>query len=88
MTTTSPTSADTERRDALVDSIFKATIGTLELMHVYLGDRLGLYATLAQTDSVTPVELAKLAGITERYAREWLEQQAVAGVLDVAEKHR
>ena len=85
MSTTSPPSAEAERRDALVDSIFKATTGALELIHVYLGDRLGLYATLAQTDAVTPAKLAKLAGITERYAREWLEQQAVAGVLDVME---
>jgi 2-polyprenyl-3-methyl-5-hydroxy-6-metoxy-1,4-benzoquinol methylase len=85
MTTTGPTSPEAERREALADSLFKATIGALELMHVYLGDRLGLYASLAQTDSVTPGELAKLAGIRERYAREWLEQQAVAGVLDVVE---
>lgn len=35
-------------------------------------------------DSATSAELADRAGIAERYAREWLEQQAVAGVLDVA----
>jgi SAM-dependent methyltransferase len=82
---TTPMPSESERRDALADSIFKATIGSLELMHVYLGDRLGLYTKLAQADSVTPAQLATLAGITERYAREWLEQQAVAGVLDVVE---
>ena len=86
MTSTRATPSDTDRRDALVDSLFHATIGTLELMHVYLGDRLGLYAKLAEVDSASPTELAKLAGIAERYAREWLEQQAVAGVLDVAEE--
>lgn len=85
MTATSPASADTGRRDALVESIFQATIGALELMHVYLGDRLGLYTKLAEAESTSPEELAKLAGIAERYAREWLEQQAVAGVLDVAD---
>jgi SAM-dependent methyltransferase len=86
MTATGPTPSDTERRDALAESIFRATIGTLELMHVYVGDRLGLYAKLAEVDSASPTELAKLAGIGERYAREWLEQQAVAGMLDVAEE--
>ena len=30
-----------------------------------------------------PAELAERAGIAPRYAREWLEQQAVAGLLDV-----
>jgi SAM-dependent methyltransferase len=77
------TAIDTGRRDALADQIFRATIGAQELLHVYLGDRLGLYATLAQTDSVTPAEFARASGIAERYAREWLEQQAVAGVIDV-----
>src|SRR4051794_35212563 len=50
MTATGPTPSDTERRDALAESIFGATIGTLELMHVYVGDRLGLYAKLAEVD--------------------------------------
>ena len=86
MTSTDSTPAGTDRRDALVESIFRGTIGTLELLHIYLGDRLGLYARLAEADSASPGELAKLAGIAERYAREWLEQQAVAGVLDVAEE--
>ena len=34
---------------------------------------------------MTAGELADAAGINARYAREWLEQQAVAGILDVAE---
>jgi SAM-dependent methyltransferase len=73
----------TERRDALVERLFGATIGALELFGVYLGDRLGLYAALAYREALSPDELARLAGIAPRYAREWLEQQAVAGILDV-----
>ncbi len=84
MTTTASTRPDAERRDALVEQLFKASIGALELMHVYVGDRLGLYEALAHGADMTPAELAQHAGIAERYAREWLEQQAVAGVLDVA----
>ena len=86
MTETIPTTAETERRDALAEQLFQATIGTQELMHVYVGDRLGLYAALADLDSASPGELAERAGIAKRYAREWLEQQAVAGVLDVIEE--
>jgi 2-polyprenyl-3-methyl-5-hydroxy-6-metoxy-1,4-benzoquinol methylase len=71
------------RRDALVERLFGATIGTLELFGVYLGDRLGLYAALAGTDPLDPDELARRAGIAPRYAQEWLEQQAVAGIVDV-----
>jgi 2-polyprenyl-3-methyl-5-hydroxy-6-metoxy-1,4-benzoquinol methylase len=77
------TTSDTARRDALVERLFGATIGTLELFGVYLGDRLGLYAALAGSDALSPDELARSAGIAQRYAREWLEQQAVAGILDV-----
>ena len=76
------TTAD-DRRDALVERLFGATIGTLELFGVYLGDRLGLYATLAGADALDPDDLARRAGIAPRYACEWLEQQAVAGILDV-----
>jgi SAM-dependent methyltransferase len=63
--------------------VLQATIGALELFGLYLGDRLGLYAALRRGEPLTPAELAARAGIHPRYAREWLEQQAVAGVLAV-----
>ncbi len=79
------TTVDTTRREAIVEQLFLGAIGALETLHVYLGDRLGLYASLAQTADASPGELAANAGIAERYAREWLEQQAVAGLLDVVD---
>lgn len=77
------TTLDASRRDAVVEQLFTATIHALEVLHVYVGDRLGLYAALGRRDNTSPAELAAAAGIAERYAREWLEQQAVAGLLDV-----
>ncbi len=74
--TTSPT-------DALVDRLFEATIGALELCSVHIGWRLGLYEALAAHGAVTASELSAHAAIDERYAREWLEQQAVAALLAV-----
>ncbi|MEX2445719.1 MAG: methyltransferase domain-containing protein [Dehalococcoidia bacterium] len=74
---------DEARRDAFAGRLFSAGIASLELMDVYLGERLGLYAALQASGPLTPAGLAVQAGIHERYAREWLEQQAVAGVLDV-----
>src|SRR6266702_1815393 len=68
---------------ALVGRIFDAALGFMELLTLYTGERLGLYATLAATGPATSEELAARASISERYAREWLEQQAVAGFLDV-----
>ncbi len=76
-------SAHEETRDALVQRLFSAAIGMGEILTVYLGDKLGLYRTLADAGPLTPGELASRAGIFERYALEWLEQQAVAGILEV-----
>lgn len=70
-------------RDQLVERLFGATIATLDLFHVWLGERLGLYRALADSGPVTPAELSASAGINERYATEWLEHQAVAGLLAV-----
>jgi SAM-dependent methyltransferase len=78
-TTTQP-----DRTDQLVERLFGATLGTLELYSVYLGTELGLYRTLRDRGPLTAGELANAAAIAERYAHEWLEQQAVAGLLTVA----
>ena len=75
-----------ERRDALVERLFGATIGAFELLGIYLGDRLGLYRALADRGPLTPRGLAEHAGIHERYAREWLEHQAASAILDVVEQ--
>jgi 2-polyprenyl-3-methyl-5-hydroxy-6-metoxy-1,4-benzoquinol methylase len=69
--------------DALTTRVLQATIHTLELYGIYLGKELGLYEVLKSGRRVTPPELAHSAGIAPRYAREWLEQQAVAGFLRV-----
>ncbi|MBM3221584.1 MAG: methyltransferase domain-containing protein [Candidatus Rokubacteria bacterium] len=72
----------TERRDALVQRLFETSVGTMELGAVYLGIRLGLYEALARLGPITPAQLAAATKTNERYAREWLEQQAVAGILE------
>ena len=69
--------------EALTSRLLHSTIQTLEVFSIYLGKELGLYAALSSGARVTPAELARAAGIAPRYAREWLEQQAVAGVLEV-----
>lgn len=75
---------DTQRVETLVGRLFESGVGSLELLTVYMGDKLGLYAELADVDDMSSAELAKAAGIDERYAREWLVQQAIAGFLDIA----
>lgn len=67
--------------DALVERLFGAVLGALDVQSVYLGDRLGYYRALADGAALTCVELAARTGTAERYTREWLEQQAVTGLL-------
>jgi SAM-dependent methyltransferase len=77
------TEVDETRRDALAERLFGAALGAYELMTVHLGDRLGYYRALAERGESTSAEFAAATGTHERYAREWLEQQAVAGILEI-----
>ncbi len=67
--------------EQLANRLSAATLAALENLAVYIGIKLGLYAALDALGSVTHAELAVHAVIAERYAREWLEQQAAAGIL-------
>lgn len=74
--------------DALVERVFSAAVSSFDIAGIYLGDRLGWYRSLANDGAATPDELAARTGTDARYAREWLEQQAVGGILEVDEAHR
>ena len=83
MTMTAPQDA-AERRDALVGRLFEATLGAFDLLTIHLGDRARpATGRWPSGGPLTAPELAAAAGIAPRYAREWLEQQAVAALLDV-----
>jgi SAM-dependent methyltransferase len=79
-TDVAPSASETEE---LVERLFGAVIDTLEVASIHLGGRLGFYRALADDGDATPAELAVRTGTAERYVREWLEQQAVAGFLCV-----
>jgi 2-polyprenyl-3-methyl-5-hydroxy-6-metoxy-1,4-benzoquinol methylase len=69
--------------DALPDRLFTALLGSYEVAAVALGDHLGWYRSLADAGPATAAELAGRTGTDARYAREWLEHQAVSGYLAV-----
>ncbi|MFP5220445.1 MAG: methyltransferase domain-containing protein [Actinomycetes bacterium] len=69
--------------EQLAQRLLDATLGAMDLIAIYLGDRLGWYRSLADDGPATPDELAARTGTHPRYAREWLEQQAVSGLLAV-----
>jgi hypothetical protein len=70
------------QRDALADRLFSSANATFDLAGVYLGDRLGLFRALADGGPATSAELAGRTALDERYVREWLEQEAVSGILE------
>ena len=72
-----------QERDALVERLNQSLLGMLEVLTVYIGDRLGLYQALADDGWLMCTELASRTDTHARYVREWLEQQTVAGILEV-----
>lgn len=75
--------ASGERTNPLSQRLFRSAIAAFDLFTVYLGNRLGLYRALAEGGPASSAELAQRTGTNERYVREWLEQQAVSGILAV-----
>ena len=71
---------ETTTTDAFVEKLFTAVLGAQEVQAAYLGDRLGWYDALGD-GPLTSTELAERTDTSERYAREWLEHQTVAGWL-------
>jgi SAM-dependent methyltransferase len=72
--------------DQLAERLITDSIAAMETMNVSLGVSLGLYQALADGPSDAR-QLAERSGIHPRYAREWLEQQAVAGILQAEDGH-
>lgn len=82
MTTEADELTHDEQRDVLGGKIFELSLAVGEAANIYIGDRLGLYRSLANGPA-TAQQLAERAGASERMVREWLEQQALTGVLTV-----
>jgi SAM-dependent methyltransferase len=78
--------ATTTIATGLDERLIGAAVQSLELLSIHLGRRLGLYRHLVHPRTVA--ELGVAAGIDRRYAREWLEQQAVAGLVTVDDPDR
>lgn len=75
--------ADHKQSQALSVRLWLGCLATQEMLCNYLGVRLGLYDALADGTPSSAPQLAARAGVAPRYAREWLEQQAVAGIVKV-----
>lgn len=64
--------------EQLIGKVIGDLGGTANAALVIVGDRLGLYRTLARIGPATSHELARHTGTHERYIREWLAAQAAS----------
>jgi Rv2258c-like winged HTH domain len=74
---------DSQQLEAFVGKILESARGTFEIFGMYLGVRLGYYKAPSEIGPATSTELAARTKTNERDTREWLEQQTVAGFLQV-----
>lgn len=70
------------KHDTFQQQLVDDAAAAVRALTVSLGDRLGLYAALADGTPVTAAELAERAGIQPMYAREWLHAQVSGGYVE------
>jgi 2-polyprenyl-3-methyl-5-hydroxy-6-metoxy-1,4-benzoquinol methylase len=69
---------DEQKLEAFVERVVLDVGTAMRGGLMYIGDRLGIFAALAQSGPVTAAELAQRTGLNERYLREWLGAMATA----------
>jgi SAM-dependent methyltransferase len=72
----------TAELEQLIGKVIADLGGTANAALVIVGDRLGLYRTLAEVGPATSHELARQTGTHERYLREWLAAQAASSYVN------
>ena len=77
-----PVALDADKLHQFVLRAVDEVGATLNAALVVMGDKLGLYRALADGPPCTPAELSTRTGTTERYVREWLNQQAAGAYVE------
>jgi SAM-dependent methyltransferase len=74
--------------EAFGERILRALNESAMIQLLSIGHRTGLLETLGRSGAVTSEELAREAGLSERYVREWLGGMAAAKVLELTDEGR
>jgi 2-polyprenyl-3-methyl-5-hydroxy-6-metoxy-1,4-benzoquinol methylase len=80
-TTTTPMPPDPAEIEAFAGRVMGDTSAWMVTTMAMIGERLGLWRSLADGRPVTGAELADRTGTTERYVQEWLSSMAAHGYL-------
>lgn len=73
---------DTVKLQQLMGRTLVDSSGAMQAGLVVIGDRLGLYRSLAEHGPMTAAELAERTQTTERYVQEWLNANAASQYID------
>jgi 2-polyprenyl-3-methyl-5-hydroxy-6-metoxy-1,4-benzoquinol methylase len=73
---------DSAKQDAFAERLLETLNGGMTSLLISLGHRAGLFDTLADGMPRTSAQLAKDAGLSERYVREWLGGMVVARIVE------
>jgi SAM-dependent methyltransferase len=73
---------DQEKVEALAFRVIGEMAASFSMALGHIGDRLGLFRTLADAGPVTSEQLASKTGLNERYVREWLKAMVAAEYID------
>jgi SAM-dependent methyltransferase len=73
---------DQQKIEALAFRVVGDMAASFSMALGHIGDRLGLFKTLAGAGPVTSEQLASKTGLNERYVREWLKAMVAAEYID------
>lgn len=73
---------DTDRIDAFSQRMLDTINAASTALMLSLGHRTGLFDVLAELPPASTHEIARAAGLSERYVREWLGAMVTAGVME------
>lgn len=69
--------------DPFAERVFGSVLGALDTWSIYVGDKFGTYKALVAHGPITQAQLSAETSMSERYLREWLEQQVTTGIIEV-----
>ena len=75
-------SMDKQRIGAFAEAVYRDMAGAMAIGMGYIGQRTGLFKTLASAGAVSSSELAEKTGLHSRYVEEWLKGMTAAGWLE------
>lgn len=79
---TPPPPVDPARVEAFMGSVIGDLSSALHGALTWLGDRLGIFQAMAGAGPLTEEQVARRAGLSARYLREWLQAMATAGYVE------